>query len=276
MTLRAMTGLLGKVALVSGAGRGQGRSHALRLAQEGADVILIDICADISTIGYPMATEDELRETARMVRRLDRRAVIGVADVRKPEEVAAAVDRGLAELGHVDIVVANAGVLSYGFAWELSEQAWDDTVNTNLKGVWSLAKAAIPAMIERGAGGSIVITSSSAGLRGAPLMAHYVAAKHGLVGLARALAIELGEHGIRVNTVHPMGVDSSMSRDPQVAELFAKYPQLFGPLGESLLPKQGSLQPEEVSEIVAFLASDAARNVTGIQFPVDRGQTART
>ena len=271
-----MAGLAGRVALVTGAGHGQGRSHALRLAQDGADLILLDICADIATIGYGMATEAELKETARMAEQLGRRAVTGIADVRKLEEVQRVVDRGLAELGHIDIIVANAGVLSYGFSWELSEESWDTVIDVNLKGVWTVVKAAAPSMIERGAGGSIVITSSTAGRRGAPLMAHYVASKTGVVGLARALAIELGQYDIRVNTVQPAGVESAMSNDPQVAELFAQYPDLFGPLGQHLLPTEGRLQPEQVSESVAFLASDATRAVTGIEFPIDRGQTART
>jgi SDR family mycofactocin-dependent oxidoreductase len=270
-----MAGLAGKVALVSGAGHGQGRSHALRLARDGADVILLDICADIDTIGYHMASSAELEETAAMVEKLDRRAVFGVADVRHFDQVKAVVDRGLEELGHIDIVVANAGVLSYGFAWELSEQTWDDVVDVCLKGVWTLTKAAIPSMIERGAGGSIIITSSTAGRRGAPLMAHYVAAKHGVVGLARALAIELGEHNIRVNTVHPAGVNSAMSNDPTVDRLFQQYPDLFGGLAQRLLPGAGRLEPEDISDAVAILASDETRNVTGMEFPVDRGQTAR-
>jgi (+)-trans-carveol dehydrogenase len=266
--------LAGKVAFITGAGRGQGRAHALRLAQDGADVILLDICSDIDGIGLPMATRSDLEETAKLVRDLGRKAVTGVADVRSLAQVQAVVDAGLAELGRIDVVVANAGVLEYGLAWEFSEQEWDAVVDVDLKGVWTTARAAIPSMIERGEGGSIILTSSTAGIRGSFLMAHYTAAKHGVVGLARALAIELGRYNIRVNTIHPRGVDTLMAQDPRVTDLFNTYPEEFGPLGSALLSPE-RLQPEDVAEVVSFLASDAARHITGVRVPVDRGQTAR-
>jgi SDR family mycofactocin-dependent oxidoreductase len=266
----------GKVAFVTGAGHGQGRSHAVRLAGEGADVILLDICHDIDTIGYGMSNEAELEETAKLVEKEGRRAVFGKADVAKFDEVKRVFDEGLAELGRIDIVVANAGILSFGLTWEITDEQWDDVLAVNLKGPWNTARVAIPTMIEQGSGGSIIMTSSSAGLRAAALMAHYTASKHGVVGLARTLAVELGQYDIRVNTVHPCGVATAMASDPRIPEFFMKFPELFGPLGENLLPTPGGIEANDVSDAVVWLASPEARNITGIQLPVDKGQTARS
>ncbi|MCU1651497.1 MAG: NAD(P)-dependent oxidoreductase, partial [Pseudonocardia sp.] len=204
-----MARLEGKVAFVTGAARGQGRSHAIRLAEEGADIIAVDIASQIDTVPFPMATPDDLAETVMEVEALDRRIVASQADVRDYAAVKAALDTGVAQLGRLDIVAANAGIVSFGAAEELTEQAWRDVIDVNLTGVWHTVKAAIPHLRAAG-GGSIIITSSGAGLKGTPNIAHYVAAKHGLVGLMRTLANELAPDLVRVNTVHPGSVDTDM------------------------------------------------------------------
>src|ERR1700730_4124464 len=191
----------GKVAFITGAARGQGRSHAIRLAQEGADIIAVDLAGQIGSVPYPMATPDDLAETVKEVEALDRRIVATQADVRDYAAVKAALDDGVAQLGRLDIVSANAGISSVGPAVELPEQTWQDMIDTNLTGVWHTAKAAIPHLIAGGRGGSIVLTSSAAGLMAYPNVAHYVSAKHGVVGLMKTLALELAPHMIRVNSV---------------------------------------------------------------------------
>jgi SDR family mycofactocin-dependent oxidoreductase len=271
--------LSGKVALVTGAGRGQGRNHALRLAQEGADVIAVDICADIDTVTpyYPLATEAELAETVAAVESLDRRIVARKADVRDLAGLQAAFDEGLAEFGHVDTVVANAGIATYGKAWELTGEQWKDMIDVNLTGVFHTAKVAIPSMIEADRGGSILFTSSIGGLKGIQHVAHYVAAKHGLVGLMRTLANELGPHRIRVNTIHPTNVDTIMIQNPGTYAMFS--PGDPEPSQEKAMPGFLSLntlpvpwvEPVDISNAVLFLASDEARYVTGVTFPVDAG-----
>lgn len=262
----------GKVALVTGAARGQGRSHAVRLAEEGADVVVTDVCRDISdALPYPLASKEQLEETAERVRATGRRCVAVQADVRSVAEVQVAVDEARSEFGHLDIVVANAGVMSSGRAWELSEEAWDVVMDVNLKGAWNTVRAAIPSMIADGAGGSIVITSSAAGIRGHVPYAHYVASKHGVVGLMKALSNELAQHKIRVNTVHPTGVsDTGITVGVPVEELAAREP-LFALA--AMNPLAPFVEPRDVSNAVLFLASDEARYVTGLQFTVDAGST---
>ncbi|SFP49182.1 Enoyl-(Acyl carrier protein) reductase [Geodermatophilus dictyosporus] len=269
----------GKVAFITGAARGQGRAHALRLAQEGADVVAVDICADIDTVTpyYPLATEEELAETVRQVEALDRRIVARRADVRDLDGLQAAFDEGLAEFGHVDTVVANAGIATYGKAWELTGEQWKDMVDVNLTGVFHTAKVAIPSMIEAGRGGSILFTSSIGGLKGIQNVAHYVACKHGIVGLMRTLANELGPHSIRVNTIHPTNVDTIMIQNPGTWAMFS--PGDPEPSREKAMPGFLSLntlpvpwiEPVDISNAVLFLASDEARYVTGVTFPVDAG-----
>ena len=269
----------GKVAFITGAARGQGRAHALRLAQEGADIVAVDICADIDTVTpyYPLATEEELAETARQVEALDRRIVARRADVRDLDGLQAAFDAGLAEFGHVDTVVANAGIATYGKAWELTGEQWKDMVDVNLTGVFHTAKVAIPSMIEAGRGGSILFTSSIGGLKGIQNVAHYVACKHGIVGLMRTLANELGPHSIRVNTIHPTNVDTIMIQNPGTWAMFS--PGDPEPSREKAMPGFLSLntlpvpwiEPVDISNAVLFLASDEARYVTGATFPVDAG-----
>ncbi|MFE9924518.1 mycofactocin-coupled SDR family oxidoreductase [Streptomyces sp. NPDC005774] len=262
----------GKVALITGAARGQGRSHAVRLAEEGADIVVTDVCHDISDeLPYSLATKEQLEETAESVRATGRRCLAVQADVRSVTEVRAAVDAATTEFGRLDIVVANAGVMSIGPAWELSEEAWDVVVDVNLKGAWNTARAAIPHLIEAGEGGSVIITSSAAGIRGHVPYAHYVASKHGVVGLMKALSNELAPHRIRVNTVHPTGVsDTGITVGVPVEELAAQEP-LFALA--AMNPLAPYVEPRDVSNAVLFLASDEARYVTGLQFTVDAGST---
>jgi SDR family mycofactocin-dependent oxidoreductase len=268
----------GKVAFITGAARGQGRSHALRLAQEGADIIAVDIAGPVETIEmYPPATEEDLAETVRQVEKLDRRIVATKADVRDVAALQAAVDDGVAQLGRLDIVSANAGVFEVGPALEVTEATWENIIGTNLTGVWNTCKVALPHIIAGGRGGSIVLTSSTAGLRGAPNMVHYAASKHGVVGVMRVLANEFAEHSIRVNTVHPTGVDTDMIQNRKVWGLF--NPADPDPTRESAEPIFQStnalpipwVQTVDISNAVLFLASDEARYITGVTLPVDAG-----
>ncbi|MFF5141573.1 mycofactocin-coupled SDR family oxidoreductase [Streptomyces sp. NPDC013157] len=262
----------GKVALITGGARGQGRSHAVRLAEEGADIVVTDVCHDISAeLPYSLASKDELEETVKLVRETGRRCISVQADVRSIAEMRAAVDATREEFGRLDTVVANAGVMSIGAAWELSDEAWDVTVDVNLKGPWNTVRAAAPWMIEQGEGGSIVITSSAAGIRGHVPYAHYVASKHGVVGLMKALSNELAPHRIRVNTVHPTGVsDTGITVGVPIEELAAREP-LFALV--AMNPLAPYVEPRDISNAVLFLASDEARYVTGLQFTVDAGST---
>jgi len=269
-----MTGRVeGKVAFVTGAARGQGRSHAVRLAEEGADVIAVDVCADYDSVAYPMATEADLAETVKQVEALDRRIVATVADVRDAAALKQAVDDGVAQLGRLDIVSANAGICTVQSWDEVTPQVWQDTLDTNLTGVWNTMVVAVPHLIAAG-GGSIICTSSTAGIKGLPFLAPYVAAKHGVVGIARTMANELAQHKIRVNTVHPTGVDTPMvtglgGLDP----LLNRDPDL-GPIFMNTFPVE-IVEPRDISNAVLFLASDEARYVTGLEFTVDAGNTIR-
>ncbi len=277
-----MTGRVeGKVAFITGAARGQGRSHALRLAEEGADIIAVDLCAPIGSVDkYPLATREDLDETAAAVEALDRRVVARVADVRDASTLAAALGEGVTELGGLDIVVANAGIASYGLSWELTDEMWQDMLDVNLTGVWHTAKAAVPHLLRRG-GGSMVFTSSIGGLKGIMQVAHYVSAKHGIVGLMRTMANELAPHHVRVNTVHPTNVDTHMIQNPGTWGMFA--PEDPEPTREKAMPGFLSLNalpvpwvdPIDISNAVLFLASDEARYITGVALPVDAGAAIR-
>src|SRR5215207_851002 len=200
----------GKVAFITGAARGQGRSHALRLAEEGADIIAVDVCRPLETVPYELPTPDDLAETGKLVEDLDRRIVTRQADVRDLSQLQRVVQEGVSELGHIDIVCANAGIASLAPALEMEEQVWQEMIDVNLTGVWKTIRAAVPPMVERRQGGSVIITSSVAGLLGFGNLAHYVAAKHGVVGLMRTLAQELAPHMIRVNTINPTTVNTPM------------------------------------------------------------------
>jgi SDR family mycofactocin-dependent oxidoreductase len=260
------------VALITGAARAQGRAHAVRLAADGADIIALDICASVSdTITYTPATREDLSETVRLVEAEGRKILAREADIRDDAAVRQLVADGVEQFGRLDIVVANAGVLSWGRLWELTDEQWDTVIGINLTGTWRTLRAAIPAMIEAGNGGSIIVVSSSAGLKATPGNGHYSASKHGLTALTNTLAIELGEYDIRVNSIHPYSIDTPMIEPEAMMEIFAKHPRFvhsFPPM-----PKQykGFMAAEEVSDVVAWLAGDGAGTVTGMQIPVDKG-----
>ncbi|MGE0215959.1 mycofactocin-coupled SDR family oxidoreductase [Mycolicibacterium sp.] len=267
----------GKVAFVTGAARGLGRSHALRLAEEGADIIAVDLCAPVATVDtYPGATRTDLDETMRQVEKLERRIVGTVADVRDHAALAGALADGVAELGGLDIAIANAGIVSFGAATELTEAQWRDVIDINLTGVWNTARAAAPHLVARG-GGALLFVSSIGGLRGMMNVAHYVSAKHAIVGLMRTMANELAPHGIRVNTVHPTNVDTDMIQNPGTYRMFA--PGAPEPTQEAALPALVGLnalpvpwvEPIDISNALLFLASDEARYITGVTLPVDAG-----
>src|SRR5258707_5495219 len=273
----------GKVAFITGAARGQGRSHAVTLAREGADIIAVDIAKQVDSVPYPMATADDLAETARQVEALDRRIVTAQADVRDYAAVKAALDEGVAELGRLDIVSANAGIASYGTLAELPEQTWQDMIDTNLTGVWHAAKAAIPHLRAGDRGGSIILTSSTAGLKAYENMAHYVSAKHGVVGLMRTLALELAPDMIRVNSVHPTSVNTDMIQNDATYALFApdldekdRTKERIGERFQALnaLPIRW-VEPVDISNAVLWLASDETRYITGVTLPVDAGFMAK-
>jgi SDR family mycofactocin-dependent oxidoreductase len=263
----------GKVAFITGAGRGQGRSHAVLLAEHGADVIAVDIGADIATVPYPMASADDLAETARLVEATGRRCVTALADVRDIAALQKALDHGIAELGGVDIVLANAGVLHSGPAEESLEETaanWADAIGVMLTGVFNTLKVAQRPLVEQGRGGAIVITGSTAGLMagtdGSGGISGYVAAKNGVIGLARGFAKLLGRHEVRVNVLHPTAVDTFMINNPH-------SPMADGARMAAVtraLPID-RLQPADVSAAVLWLVSDAARAVTGVSLPIDAG-----
>ncbi len=268
----------GKVAFVTGAARGQGRSHAIRLAEEGADIIAVDLCRQIDTVPYPMSTPDDLAETVKQVEALDRRIVASEADVRDGAALRAAVDDGVAQLGRLDIVAANAGIASTAEGTVgLSDQEWRDMIDVNLTGVWQTCKAAVPHLIQGGRGGSMILTSSAAGLMAYPNIGHYVAAKHGVVGLMKTLALELAPHSIRVNSLHPTQVNTPMIMNETIYRLF--MPDQEHPTAEGFAPVSQEMnalpipwvEPVDISNALVFLASDEARYITGVTLPVDAG-----
>lgn len=265
----------GKVALVTGAARGQGRSHAMRLAQEGAEIVAVDLCDQIESVPYPMAQPGDLDETVKHIEDLDRRVVARQADVRSSEQLAAAVSEGLTEFGHIDVVCANAGIFSNAPFVEISDALWDDMIGVNLTGVFRTVKAVLPSMIENGRGGSIIMTSSTAGIRGFANFAHYTAAKHGVVGLMRSLVNEVSQHNIRINTVHPTSVNTDMIQNEAMYRLFnpdnptkAAFGEAFGAMNALPVPW---VEPVDISNAVLWLASDESRYVTGVTLPVDAG-----
>jgi (+)-trans-carveol dehydrogenase len=272
----------GKVAFVTGAARGQGRSHALRLAQEGADIIAIDIEGQIDSVPYGMGTAEDMAETVKQIEALDRRIVARKADVRDFDQVKGALDEGVAELGKLDIVSANAGIFSFGTMEALTEDEFDDMLDVNLKGVWHAAKAAIP-HLKANKGGSMILTSSTAGIHAIPNIGHYVAAKHGVVGLMKTLALELAPDSIRVNSVHPTSVDTDMIQNSATYELFAPDLRPEERTREVLAERFAALsvlpipwvQPVDISNAVLWLASDESRYVTGLELKVDAGETLK-
>lgn len=269
-----------KTVLISGAARGQGRAHALRFAAEGANIVACDLCGQLPSNQYQMATPEDLAETVRLVEGLDRRIVAEQADVRDYDAVEQVVARGVAEFGPIDVVVPNAGCFGYvGHTWEIPQQSWDDVLGTNLMGAWNLTRAVIPAMIERGEGGAIVFTASAAGLRAYSNIGDYTVSKHAVIGLMRVLAQELGDHSIRVNAVCPTGVRTGIMVNDVVKKLFfpdrdpaemseAEYEEAIRPI--HLLPT-GLVEPEDVTAAILWLASEETRFITGVSLPVDAG-----
>ncbi|MFC4128584.1 mycofactocin-coupled SDR family oxidoreductase [Nocardia rhizosphaerae] len=272
--------VVGKIALVTGAARGIGRAQAVRLAEEGADIIAVDICGPVETVVSPGATTDDLAETVRAVEKTGARVVAAPVDVRDGTALRAAVDAAAAELGGLDIVCATAGISSSGSALELTEQQWQTMIDVNLTGVWQTCKAATPHLIRRG-GGSMILTSSIAGLRGLVGVAHYTAAKHGVVGLMRSMAKELAPHHIRVNSVHPTNVDTPMIQNDMVRKVFR--PDRENPTREEFAEAAVTMnmlpipwvEPVDIANAALFLASDEGRYITAVTLPIDAGSTQR-
>ena len=268
----------GKVAFITGAARGQGRSHAVRLAQEGADIIAIDICKQIDSVRIPLSTPEDLAETADLVKGHNRRVYTAEVDVRDYDALKAAVDAGVEQLGRLDIIVANAGIGNGGATLDKTgERDWTDMIDVNLGGVWKTVKAGVPHILAGGRGGSIILTSSVGGLKAYPHTGHYVAAKHGVVGLMRTFAVELGQHNIRVNSLHPTNVNTPLFMNEGTMKLFRPDLENPGPDDMAVVAQMmhvlptGWVEPEDVSNAVLFLAGDEARYITGVTLPIDAG-----
>jgi (+)-trans-carveol dehydrogenase len=267
----------GKVAFITGAARGQGRSHAVRLAQEGADIIAVDICRQIESVPYPMGTADDLARTVEAVEALDRRIIAAQADVRDYQAIKHALDEAVGQLGRLDVVSANAGICTIAPSQDMSEDSWRDVIDTNLTGVWHVAKAATPHFVAGGRGGSIVITSSVGGLMALPSLSSYVASKHGVIGLMRTLALELAPHSIRVNALLPTQVETPMILNDASLRFFlpdSERPTVeeFAQLSQQMIALPIPwVEPLDISNALLFLASDEARYITGVTLPVDGG-----
>ena len=268
----------GKVAFITGAARGQGRAHAVRLAQEGADIIAIDICKQIASVQIPLSTPEDLAETADLVKGHNRRIYTAEVDVRDYDALKAAVDAGVEQLGRLDIIVANAGIGNGGATLDkTSERDWTDMIDVNLGGVWKTVKAGVPHILAGGRGGSIILTSSVGGLKAYPHTGHYVAAKHGVVGLMRTFAVELGAQNIRVNSVHPTNVNTPLFMNDGTMRLFRPDLENPGPddmkvVGQLMhtLPI-GWVEPEDIANAVLFLCAPEASFITGQLLCVDGG-----
>jgi SDR family mycofactocin-dependent oxidoreductase len=264
--------LQGRVAFVTGAARGQGRSHAIRLARAGADVVASDICAPVSEhISYPAATSEDLAETVRGVEAQGRKILAREVDVRDDAGLRQLVADGVEQLGRLDILVANAAVLSWGRLWELSDEQWNTVVDVNLTGTWRTLRAVLPAMIDAGNGGSVVVVSSTAGLKATPGNGHYSATKHALVALTNTLALEAAEFGIRVNSIHPYSVDTPMIEPEEMAKVFGEHPSYVNSFPPMPLQPRGFMTPDEVSDVVVWLAGDGSGTLSGVQIPIDKG-----
>jgi SDR family mycofactocin-dependent oxidoreductase len=272
----------GKVAFITGVARGQGRSHALTLAREGADIIGLDLCRTPGSVPYRGASEADLEETVRVVEETGRKIVAEQADVRDLAQVQAVFDAGIAQFGRVDIVLPNAGICAGGLTWEITQAAWQEMLDINLTGPWHTVRVAIPTMIEQGEGGSIVFTGSVDALKGSANISSYAAAKHGITGLMRSLANEVGQYGIRVNSINPGHVDTIMLGNEFVWGLFR--PDLESPTkddvvesftGTNLLPEPW-MKPQDVSNAILYLVSDEGRYVTGTTQLLDSGFLAKS
>jgi SDR family mycofactocin-dependent oxidoreductase len=277
-----MGDLAGQVAFVTGAARGQGRAYAVRLAREGADVVISDICAPVSpTIPYASATPEDLAETVRLVEAEGRAVLARTVDIRDDAALRQLVADGVERFGRLDVLVANAGVLSWGRLWELSDEQWNTVIDVNLSGTWRTLRAVIPAMIDVGNGGSIVIVSSSAGLKATPGNGHYAAAKHGLTSMTNTLAIELGEYGIRVNSIHPYSIATPMIQNEAMLAVLGKHPAFlhsFAPMpyqppakASKKAKRSDFMSAEEAAEVVVWLAGDRSGLLSGSQISIDRG-----
>ncbi|XVQ09732.1 mycofactocin-coupled SDR family oxidoreductase [Spirillospora sp. CA-255316] len=268
----------GKVAFITGAARGQGRAHAVRLAEEGADIIAVDICKQVDTVPIPMSTPEDLDETVAQVKALGRRIIATQTDVRDLDALKAAVDDGVTQLGRLDIVIANAGLAASGAQIEeMDSDLWKDSIDVNLTGVYHTAKASVPHVIAGGRGGAIVLTSSVGGLKAHPHVGNYVSAKHGVVGLMRTMAVELAQHSIRVNSLHPTQVNTPMLMNDMTYRMFR--PDLENPTAEDMAPISQMMnvlpvpwvEAEDIANAALFLVSDEARYITGVTLPVDAG-----
>jgi (+)-trans-carveol dehydrogenase len=268
--------LEGKVALISGGARGQGRSHAIAMASEGADIIVFDVCRQLPTVEIPMATPEDLAETVALVAATGRRVVAEQADVRDTEALARVVDAGMSEFGRIDIVVANAGIDTIASTASMPDDVWEEMIGVNLTGVFKTIRAALPTMIEQNTGGAIIITSSCAGLRPYPNHIHYCTSKYGVIGIAQCMALELAHYRIRCNVVAPAAVRTDLVINPVLFRLFAGNSDAteedVTPMFQSLnLIDEPWVDPKDISNAVVWLASDEARWVTGITLPIDLG-----
>ena len=264
--------LAGKVAYVTGAARGQGRSHCIRLARAGADIVAIDACRPVTAHnGYPPAQPEDLAETVNLVEGEGRKILASEVDVRDAAGQQRVVGDAVEQFGRLDIVVANAGVLNWGRLWEISAEQWQDTLDINLTGLWNTIKAVVPAMIEAANGGSIITISSAAGIKAVPGCGHYCASKFGVVGLTNSLAVELGEFGIRVNSIHPYSIDTPMIEPDLMKKVFAEHPHYVHSFGPMPLQPKGFMKPDEVADVVVWLAGNGSGSLTGAQIPVDKG-----
>ena len=264
---------VGKTCFVTGAARGQGRAEAVRFAQEGADVAVLDICRDFPTTGYPGATEEDLAETVALVEKEGGRCLSFVADTRDLPAMTEAVADTVAAFGGLDVVVANAGICTGSSFLDLTPEQWEATMSVNATGTFNTLKATVPVLVEQGRGGAVVVVSSVAGLRGLPFLSDYSASKHAITGLAKAVANEVGQHRIRVNSIHPASVPTGMTT-PELFPLVAGAAHTLGPIFMNALPIQ-STPAEHIAAAVAWLCSDEAAEFTGIQLPLDMGTLLR-
>ena len=277
-----MGDLSGRVAFITGAARGQGRAYAVRLAREGADVIISDVCGPVSdTIPYVASTPEDLAETARLVEAEGRAVLSRTVDIRDDAALRGLVADGVERFGRLDVLIANAGVLSWGRLWELTDEQWNTVIDVNLTGTWRTLRAVIPAMIDARNGGSIVIISSSAGIKATPGNGHYAASKHGLTSMTNTLALELGEYGIRVNSVHPYSIATPMILNDAMLAVLGKHqsylhsfaPMPYQPPAKDFkeAKRNDFMTPEEAAEVVVWLAGDRSGLLSGSQIVVDRG-----
>jgi SDR family mycofactocin-dependent oxidoreductase len=272
--VRLMSGrVAGKVALITGAARGQGRADALRLAEEGADVIVVDVCAPLPSVPYDSATPEDLAETVSLIEKTGRRVVSGIVDVRDLDRLRGIVDDAVRQLGRLDVIVANAGICVPKPWDQVTPQIYQDTISTNVTGTWNTVMAGAPHLVSAG-GGSVIIISSAAGLKVQPFMVPYTTSKFAVRGMAKAFAAELGQHNIRVNSVHPTGVNTPMGSGNMQAEIgaaIAGYDRL-GPMFMNMLPVEGT-EPEDVADTVLFLACDESKFITAHEIAPDAGVT---